>query len=96
MSTATPTPIDPQALLQIAIDRFIEASSIQMSSREVISYQGIAADGSVNAVYGEFDGVYDVLRSTEKKVHIQSQFRYSPDAAFTSEEYYLYEQGDSA
>lgn len=92
LPTATPTPIDPQALLQTAVDRFAGASSFQMSSHEISSYQGIAADGSVNAIYGEFNAVYDVLRSPEKKVHIQSQFRYSPDATFTGEEYYLYEQ----
>jgi hypothetical protein len=96
MPTATPTPIDPQALLQTAVDRFVEASSIQMNSHEVISYQGMAADGSVNAVYGEFNALYDILRDPEMKVHVQSQFRYGPDAAFTGEEYYLYEQGDSA
>jgi hypothetical protein len=92
LPTATPTPIDPQALLQTAVDNFVGASGYRMNSHEITSYKAIAADGSVNTIYGEFDAVYDVLFEPETKVHIQSQFRFGPDFDFTGEEYYVYEQ----
>lgn len=92
LSSATPTPVDPQALLQRAIDHFIEADSFQMTSHQITAYRGITAEGIVNTVYGEFNTVSDVLGDPEVKVHVQSEFRYSPGSDFTGEEYYFYEQ----
>jgi hypothetical protein len=83
-------------LLQTAVDRFIEAASFQMSLDEIVSYHGIAADGTVTEVYGEFESTYDVLREPEPKVRVQSQFRFSPDADFTEETYYGYEEDGKA
>jgi hypothetical protein len=99
-STDTPAPttapLDAQALLQTAVDHFVEAASFQMSLDEIVSYHGIAADGTVTEVYGEFGSVYDVLREPEPKVRVQSQFRFSPDADFTEETYYGYEEDSKA
>ena len=94
--TFTPTPVDTQALLQTAVDRFIAASSFQMSVHEIASYQGIAADGTVTPIYGEVNTVYDYLRRPELKVHVRSQFRYSPDSDYTGDEFYLFEQNGAA
>jgi hypothetical protein len=94
--TPTPAPLDTQALLQTALDRFIEAASFQMSFDEIVSYHGIAADGMVTEVYGDFESVYDVLREPEPKVRVQSQFRFSPAADFTDETYYGYEEDSKA
>jgi hypothetical protein len=94
--TLTPTPLDTQALLQTAVDHFIEAASFQMSIDEIVSYHGIAADGAVTEVYGEFNSTYDVLREPESKLRVQSQFRFSPDTDFTGETYYGYEENGKA
>ena len=96
LPTLTPTPLDTQALLQTAVDHFTEAASFQMSLDEIVSYHGIAADGAVTEVYGEFTSIYDVLCEPEPKVRVQSQFRYNPGADFTDEEYYGYEEAGSA
>ena len=94
--TPTSTPLDTQALLQTAVDHFVEAASFQMSIDEIVSYHGIAVDGSVTKVYGEFKSIYDVLREPEPKVRVQSRFRFSPDADFTGETYYGYEEDGKA
>lgn len=93
--TITPTPFDPRALLEKAVNHFVEASSFQMSAHEVVSYQANTIEGTVRTIYGEFKTVYDYLRSPESKVHVHSQFRYSPDSDFIDEEYYLFDQDDT-
>lgn len=93
--TITPTSFDPETLLEKAVNHFVEASSFQMISHEVVSYQAYTSEGTVRTIYGEFKTVYDYLRSPESKVHVQSQFRYSPDSDFIDEEYYLFDQDDT-
>jgi hypothetical protein len=92
MPTVTPTQIDPQALLESAVDHFVETSNFRMSTHEVVSYESITADGTTRSIYGEFKTEYDYLRKPEVKVRVGSQFRYIPDSEFIDEEYYLFEQ----
>ena len=96
LATKTSPPLNPQELLQRAIEHFISVSSFQMSTHEVVSYRAIVADGTVRSIYGEYKTVYDILRSPEFKVRVRSQFRYSPDAEFIDEEYCLFEQDGMA
>ena len=94
--TTTAKPIDPQALLERAVDHFVEALNFRMSTHEVVSYQAIAADGTTRMIYGEFKTNYDYLRDPEAKVRVGSQFRYGPDSDFIDEEYYLFEEEGKA
>lgn len=82
---------DPQELLEQALQNFLTASSLRITTHDITSYQSIAADGTVLSVYGEFNSTYDLIRSPETKMHVHSEYRFSPQSAFYDEEYYLLE-----
>lgn len=89
--TAIVEAVDPQALLDAAVGKFATASSFEMRTHEITSYNAIIEDGSNRMIYGEFNSIYDIHRSPAFKVRVQTDFRYSPDSDFTSEEYFLAE-----
>lgn len=76
LPTVTPEAFDPQMLLEQTVDNFLTASSLQMKTHDITSYEAITADSSVRAVYGEFESIYDIIRTPEMKIRIQSQFRF--------------------
>ncbi|MBG0787817.1 MAG: hypothetical protein H0S79_22230, partial [Anaerolineaceae bacterium] len=78
LPTDTPVVFDPKMLLAQAVDSFLMAPSLQMNTHEITSYEANAANGSVRAIYGEFITTYDIRRSPELKIRVQSQFRFSP------------------
>ena len=95
-ATSTSVTVEPQALLELAMDHFMAASSFQMKTHEITAYQANIADGTVRTIYGEFMTTYDIHREPEFKVRVQSQYRYSPETDFFSEEYFLFERNGAA
>lgn len=93
---STPKALDTQVLLDQAVDHFLTATSLQMKIHDITSYNAITADSTVRSIYGEFDTVYDIQRLPEMKIRVQSDFRFSPESDFYSEEYYLFEQDNVA
>ena len=80
--------------LDEAVKNLVNADSFEMIAHEVVSYQGIRADGGSNQVYGEFVSNYAVFRRPLLKVYGHHEYRYAPGTDYASYDSYAYQEND--
>jgi hypothetical protein len=79
-------------LLETAVANLQNAASFQMVAHEIRAYQIIDTSAVTTMVYGEFYTSCTVICTPTLKVHAYSEYRYDPQADFTTYESYTYQE----